>query len=82
MLGAEKINEISRQVFYDAKERSVFDRLNEVHSLTSGVKAIFSGDSLRGIEILRRACGGHGFSMYSGLPGLLSEIGPTPTYEG
>ena len=26
--------------------------------------------------------GGHGFSMYSGLPGLISELSPTPTYEG
>lgn len=28
LFGTEKINEISRQVFYDAKERSNFDRLN------------------------------------------------------
>ncbi len=26
--------------------------------------------------------GGHGFSYYSGLPGIISELGPTPTYEG
>lgn len=26
--------------------------------------------------------GGHGFSMYSGLPGIISELSPTPTYEG
>lgn len=50
----------------------MFDRLNETHALASGVKAIFTTDSLRGIEILRRAAGGHGFSQYSGLPGLLS----------
>lgn len=63
---------MSREVFYEAKEKGVFDRLNEAHSLTSGVKAIFTADSLRGIEILRRAAGGHGFSMYSGLPHNLS----------
>lgn len=26
--------------------------------------------------------GGHGFSHYSGLPGIISELAPTPTYEG
>lgn len=26
--------------------------------------------------------GGHGFSMYSGLPGIIGELAPTPTYEG
>lgn len=41
--------EISRQVFNDAKEKGIFDRLNEAHSLTSGVKAVFTTDSLRGI---------------------------------
>jgi hypothetical protein len=41
-----------------------------------------SADSLKSMEILRRAAGGHGFSQYSGLPGLLSEIGPAPTFEG
>lgn len=50
--------------------------------MASGVKAIFTTDSLKSIEILRRAAGGHGFSMYSGLPALLSELGPTPTFEG
>lgn len=80
MFGSDKIMQISRQVFNDAKEKGIFDRLNEAHSLTSGAKAVFTTDSLRGIQILRRAAGGHGFSMYSGLPHMLSELGPTPTF--
>lgn len=69
-------------MFNDAKNKGVFDRLNETHSITSGAKAIFTADSLKGMEILRRAAGGHGFLMYSGLPGLIQEFSPTPTYEG
>jgi len=34
------------------------------------------------MEILRRAAGGHGFLMASGLPGVIQEFSPTPTYEG
>lgn len=41
---------------------------------------MITNDATYGVEILRRAMGGHGFSMYSGLPGIISELGPTPTY--
>jgi hypothetical protein len=34
------------------------------------------------MEIMRRAAGGHGFLMSSGLPGVIQEFSPTPTYEG
>ena len=34
---------------------------------------------MRGMEILRRSAGGHGFSQYSGLPGLIGELSPTVT---
>ena len=70
------------EVFEDAKKRGIFDKLNEAHAVTSGAKAILTNDALRGMEILRRAAGGHGFLMASGLPGVIQEFAPTPTYEG
>jgi acyl-CoA oxidase len=70
------------EVFNDAKHKGVFDRLNEAHAVTSGAKAILTNEALRGMEILRRAAGGHGFLMASGLPGVIQEFAPTPTYEG
>ena len=70
------------EVFDDAKTRGIFDKLNEAHAVTSGAKAILTSDGLRGMEILRRAAGGHGFLMASGLPGVIQEFAPTPTYEG
>lgn len=82
LFGSCSIRDISKEVFYDAKNKGKFERLNEAHSLTSGLKAIFTTDTLAGIEILRRSMGGHGFSSYSGLPGIIGELSPTPTYEG
>ena len=82
MFGSYAIRDLSRLVFNEAKDKNKFDRLNEAHSLISGLKAIYSMDTVNGIEILRRSMGGHGFSYYSGLPGLLNEISPTVTFEG
>lgn len=39
-------------------------------------------DTVRAMEVLRRSAGGHGFSSYSGLPMIQTEIAPTATYEG
>lgn len=75
------IYEIAQSVIADAN-RNVFDRLQEAHIITSSVKAISTKDGLKGIEILRRAGGGHGYSYYSGIPGLQTELMPTFTFEG
>jgi len=32
--------------------------------------------------VLRQACGGAGFSAWSGLPGLITDQAPKVTYEG
>lgn len=34
------------------------------------------------MEICRKACGGHGFSQYSGFPSLIFEYAPNITQEG
>ena len=45
-------------------------------------KALFSEIVYDGMEILRKACGGHGFSHYSGLPNLMTEFVSNITLEG
>lgn len=45
-------------------------------------KALFSEIVYDGMDILRKSCGGHGFSHYSGLPNLLSEFASNMTLEG
>lgn len=71
--------EISNEVL-DSAARNVFDRLQEAHIITSSIKALSTRDGLRGLEILRRAGGGHAFSNYSGIPMLQNELTPAYTF--
>lgn len=43
---------------------------------------MFSEIAYDGMEICRKACGGHGFSHYSGIPMLLAEYAANLTLEG
>ncbi|XP_028907494.1 peroxisomal acyl-coenzyme A oxidase 2 isoform X1 [Ornithorhynchus anatinus] len=59
-----------------------FTLLPELHALTSGVKAMVTETTTLGTEICRRACGGHGYSLLSGLPSLVTKVMASCTYEG
>jgi alkylation response protein AidB-like acyl-CoA dehydrogenase len=74
------VDELADFVFAEAKLHNRFNHLNETHTITSGVKAILTRDGLRGLEILRRAAGGHGYSSYSGIPQMIIEMTPSFTY--
>lgn len=69
LFAIKSITDLSNQILNEAKEGN-FKNLNEAHVLTSAVKAICTKDGLQGLETLRRASGGHGYSSYSGLPAL------------
>ncbi|KAJ3370925.1 acyl-coenzyme A oxidase [Allomyces arbusculus] len=56
--------------------------LPAVHANSSALKAYCTGIALDGIEEIRRATGGHGFMMSSGLPYLLFNYSPSVTFEG
>ena len=81
MFATKNILNLAELVLKNA-ENNDFSLLNEAHIITSLVKAISTKETLSGIEILRRAAGGHGFSAYSALPGLQMEVTPTYTFEG
>lgn len=66
-------------VFSEAKNGR-FNRLNEAHVLTSASKAYITFESLNNTEVLRRALGGHGFHLYSGVVGVQHEISPSITF--
>ena len=59
-----------------------FSRVTDSHYLLSGIKAWSSTEALKCLSILRGACGGHGYSLSSGLPPLISEADAMCTYEG
>ncbi|EDV23614.1 uncharacterized protein TRIADDRAFT_28074 [Trichoplax adhaerens] len=56
--------------------------LQELHGISSGLKAFTAEMSVSGIEVCRRACGGHGFSAASGLVSMYKDRLPSCTYEG
>lgn len=56
--------------------------VKELHSITAGLKAVITSTSLSDIETLRQSCGGHGFSEFSGLPGIYKNYAHSVTVEG
>ena len=59
-----------------------FERLPELHSLACGLKALVTQEVAETIDVLRRACGGHGFMSSSNLPRLWGLVTASCTYEG
>ena len=62
---------------------ALLDDLPELHATGAGLKALCCVLAADGIEDLRRACGGHGFLMSSGIAPLEQDYkGPNTTAEG
>ncbi|XP_033726863.1 peroxisomal acyl-coenzyme A oxidase 1-like [Pecten maximus] len=53
-----------------------------LHALSAGLKAFSSWGCSAGVEVCRMSCGGHGYSLASGLPKIYTNIVPACTYEG
>ena len=56
--------------------------VGSLHVASSGLKALCSKITCDNIEICRKACGGHGYLMSSGLPQLLGTYKQNATVEG
>jgi len=56
--------------------------LPEVHAASSGLKSLTTRLASDGIEECRKACGGHGYLLSSGLPTLLNDYVQSCTVEG
>ncbi|KAH0630288.1 hypothetical protein JD844_013186 [Phrynosoma platyrhinos] len=67
---------------YGETKEGKFDLLPELHALASGIKVIATEFSSSGVEVCRKACGGHGYSLLSGLPSLYTRLVASCTYEG
>lgn len=68
--------------FDAARDKGDFSALPELHALSSGLKALCTDIAASGIEACRRTCGGHGYSILSGLPTLLTSYVQNVTWEG
>lgn len=58
------------------------DLLADLHATSCGLKALGSTTAVDGLEVCRRACGGHGYSSFSGIGTWYADYLPTATWEG
>lgn len=66
----------------DADLEEVMEILKETHSTSAGLKAFCTWNCLSTIEACRQACGGHGYSSYTGLAGMYQDFAVQCTWEG
>lgn len=60
----------------------VIEILKETHSTSAGLKAFCTWNCLSTIEACRQACGGHGYSAYTGLAQMYQDFAVQCTWEG
>lgn len=58
------------------------DLLADLHATSCGLKALGSTTAVEGLEVCRRACGGHGYSSFGGIGAWYADYLPTATWEG
>jgi acyl-CoA oxidase len=58
------------------------DLLADLHATSCGLKSLASSIAAEGLEVCRRACGGHGYSSFSGVGPWYADYLPTTTWEG
>jgi len=58
------------------------DLLADLHATSCGLKSLASSTAVDGLEVCRRATGGHGYSNFSGIGPWYSDYLPTATWEG
>lgn len=56
--------------------------LGPMHTILSGLKALWCTNAYEGIKVIRECCGAAGFSNYSALPSLIDIISAYVTLEG
>ncbi|RCI06450.1 hypothetical protein CU098_005985 [Rhizopus stolonifer] len=59
-----------------------FSYLADLHASSSGLKSLTTTLAVAAIEDCRRACGGHGYSLFSGLGQFYQDYLPKATWEG
>ncbi|KAI6224340.1 Acyl-CoA oxidase dehydrogenase and Acyl-CoA oxidase domain containing protein [Aphelenchoides fujianensis] len=76
-----KVRQLYFKVMDDVKKGDP-SLMEDLHAITSGLKAVVSFQGTNGAEQLRLACGGHGYSLACRIPQLYTRIVAGCTYEG
>lgn len=58
------------------------DLMADLHGTSCALKALASTIAVEGLEVCRRACGGHGYSSFSGIGSYYADYLPNVTFEG
>ena len=74
------IEELNRII--EESKAGNFENLGTLHTESACFKVFTSKMLQDGVEVLRQCCGGHGFSVWSGLPHLFQEACARVTYDG
>lgn len=56
--------------------------MHQLHALSCCLKAVCTSDAAKGVEVLRMACGGHGYMECSNMPSTYGMVTAACTYEG
>ncbi|KAI9360261.1 hypothetical protein BD770DRAFT_409343 [Pilaira anomala] len=73
------------RMYYENQEKMAqgdFSYLADLHASSSGLKSLTTTLAVNAIEECRRACGGHGYSLFSGLGQFYQDYLPKVTWEG
>ncbi|KAL1797522.1 hypothetical protein ACET3X_004128 [Alternaria dauci] len=62
--------------------QSSSDMLADLHASSCALKSLSSTIAAEGLEACRRACGGHGYSNFSGIGSWYADYLPNITWEG
>jgi acyl-CoA oxidase len=66
----------------EAGQQAAAAVLADLHATSCGLKSLASTIAADGLETARRACGGHGYSNFSGIGSFLADYLPNVTWEG
>lgn len=77
-----RLAEIEQKIVQDGGKTTTKVEVTDIHASSSGLKSFTTTVAADGMEDCRKACGGHGFLMCSGLPELITTYLQNPTVEG
>lgn len=78
---SEHLNIIFKQLMKDIETKK-FGLLEICHHYSSGMKSVYTQSAMDGLVSIRQSLGGAGYSAWSGIPRLIEDYSPNPTFEG
>ena len=67
---------------YDEVQQGEFGRLDVMHHILAGLKALISEEGIFIIDLARRSAGGAGYLSGAGFTEIMEQCSPVPTFEG